>query len=155
LDAIHFRQRAAHAREMAQSGDDLRLSRMLLEVALDLDAEADAIEAGSEVDRRAFQRIRPSTNLEGLLHQADPDAESRRVQIISLSNSGARFRVDRTQTPGTKVTLELPGQDLRLDGTILRTRGAEVAMVFDPASSADPKLSRVLRSQAVTDPVDA
>jgi hypothetical protein len=45
LDAIHFRQRAIHAREMAQSGDDIRLSRMLLEVALDLDAEAEAIEA--------------------------------------------------------------------------------------------------------------
>jgi hypothetical protein len=47
LDATHFRQRAAHAREMAQSGDDIRLSRMLLEVALDLDAEAEAIEAES------------------------------------------------------------------------------------------------------------
>jgi hypothetical protein len=30
---------------MAQSGDDLRISRMLLELALDLDAEAEAIEA--------------------------------------------------------------------------------------------------------------
>ncbi len=45
MDATHFRQRAANAREMAQSGDDLRLSRMLLDVALDLDAEAEAIEA--------------------------------------------------------------------------------------------------------------
>jgi hypothetical protein len=128
---------------------------MLLEVALDLDAEADAMESDREVDRNAFQRVRPSTNLEGLLHQADPDAESRRAQIISLSTSGARFRVDRTQTPGTKVTLELPGHDLRLVGTILRTRGAEAAMVFDPASSADPDLSRVLRSQVATDPVNA
>jgi hypothetical protein len=45
LDATHFRRRAANAREMAQSGDDLRVSQMLLEVALDLDAEAEAMEA--------------------------------------------------------------------------------------------------------------
>jgi hypothetical protein len=45
LDAAHFRQRAARARELAQSGDDIRLSRMLLDVAIDLDAEAEAIEA--------------------------------------------------------------------------------------------------------------
>jgi hypothetical protein len=45
LDAAHFRRRAAKAREMAQTGDDLRLSRMLLDVALDLDAEAEAIDA--------------------------------------------------------------------------------------------------------------
>ena len=44
MDATHFRQRAASARELAQSGDDIRLSRMLLDVALDLDAEAEAIE---------------------------------------------------------------------------------------------------------------
>ena len=46
LNANHFRQRAARARELAQSGDDIRLSRMLLEVAFDMDAEADAIENG-------------------------------------------------------------------------------------------------------------
>jgi hypothetical protein len=33
------------ARELAQSGDDAGLSLMLLEVAQDLDAEADAIDA--------------------------------------------------------------------------------------------------------------
>lgn len=45
MDATHFRQRAARARELAQSGDDVRLSRMLLDVAADLDAEAEAIES--------------------------------------------------------------------------------------------------------------
>ncbi len=44
MEASHFRLRAAHAREMAQFGEDLQLSRMLLEVAMDLDAEAEAIE---------------------------------------------------------------------------------------------------------------
>jgi hypothetical protein len=36
---------------MAQSGEDVRLSRMLLEVALDLDAEAEAIETGRAAGR--------------------------------------------------------------------------------------------------------
>ncbi len=45
MDANHFRDRAAKAREMARSGDDLRLAEMLLEVAFDLESEAEAIEA--------------------------------------------------------------------------------------------------------------
>lgn len=45
MDAKHFRNRAAKAREMARAGDDVRLAEMLLEVALDLEAEAEAIEA--------------------------------------------------------------------------------------------------------------
>jgi hypothetical protein len=45
LNAAHFRERAATARDLAKSGDDLRLSRMLLEVAHDLEAEAEAMEA--------------------------------------------------------------------------------------------------------------
>lgn len=45
LDAPHFRRKAADAREMAQSGDDVRLIQMLLEVAVEMDAEAALIEA--------------------------------------------------------------------------------------------------------------
>ncbi len=45
MDALHFRRKAAEARELAKSGDDVRLAEMLLELARELDAEADAIEA--------------------------------------------------------------------------------------------------------------
>ena len=45
MNAAHFRNRAARARAMAQNGEDIRLSRMLLDVANELDAEADLIEA--------------------------------------------------------------------------------------------------------------
>jgi hypothetical protein len=155
LDATHFRQRAAHAREMAQSGDDMRLSRMLLEVALDLDAEADAMEAGRGSERRNFPRARPSDIQEGLLHLPHSDAEARPVEIINLSVGGAKFRGARMQAPGSKVVLELPDHGLRLDGTILRTRGAEAAMVFDPDTSADPALRSLVRSQTRADPVRA
>ena len=155
MDATHFRQRAARAREMAQSGDDVRLSRMLLEVALDLDAEAEAMEADGIADRHGFSRLRPSEIYEGLLHLAGPGPEARPVQIISLSVGGAIFRVDRMQTPGSHVILELPDHALRLDGSILRMRGMEAAMIFDPASSADPDLNRLLRSEILTNRVQA
>jgi hypothetical protein len=152
LDATHFRERAARAREMAQSGDDLRLSRMLLEVALDLDAEAEAIEA----DRKADGPVLHASDICGaLLHMAGPCAETSPAQVLDLSVGGARFRVDRRQTPGSKVTLELPVHALRLDGTILRAHGLDAAMIFDPASSTHPALARLLRYETLEDPVRA
>jgi hypothetical protein len=45
LDAAHFRHRAERARELARTGEDVRLTQMLLQVAAEMDAEADAIEA--------------------------------------------------------------------------------------------------------------
>ncbi|HVY15453.1 MAG TPA: hypothetical protein VHB27_09500 [Rhodopila sp.] len=45
MDAAHFRAKAKAAREMARGGDDARLAQMLLDLAADLDAEADAIDA--------------------------------------------------------------------------------------------------------------
>ena len=128
----------------------MRLSRMLLEVALDLDAEAEAIEAGHAADRRGFARMHPSEIEEALLHAADPVAATMPVQIINLSFGGARFHVDRALTAGSRAILELPGHALRLDGAILRTHGTEAAMIFDPASRADPHLSRILRSESLT-----
>jgi hypothetical protein len=108
LDAAHFRQRAAHAREMAQSGDDVRLSRMLLEVALDLDAEAEAMESNDVAERRGFPRVIRPEILEAFIHVTDPDTDPRPVQIIDLSAGGAKFRTDTAPTPGSRVTLELP-----------------------------------------------
>jgi hypothetical protein len=67
LDATHFRQRAARARELAQTGDDVRLSRMLLDVALDLDAEAAAIEAETMTEHGGPRRARRSGRSETLL----------------------------------------------------------------------------------------
>lgn len=45
VDAAYFRTRAKVAREMAQDGEDARIVQLLLELAADLDAEADSIEA--------------------------------------------------------------------------------------------------------------
>jgi hypothetical protein len=155
LDATHFRQRAARAREMAQSGDDVRLSRMLLEVAFDLDAEAEAIEAGGMAERRSFPRVRLPELGEALLHIPGPETDTRPAQVINLSIGGAKLRIDRAQLSECRVILELLGPGLRLAGTVLRARGSEAAMCFDPASSADPGLARLLRSEARTGRVDA
>src|ERR1700689_2100555 len=72
LDADHFRQRAARARELAQSGDDIRLSRMLLEVAVELDAEAEAMETSNRADRRGAPRAHRPDIHEALLHMIGP-----------------------------------------------------------------------------------
>ena len=45
MDAAHFRRRAQKARELARTGEDARLTQMLLDVAAEMDAEADAMEA--------------------------------------------------------------------------------------------------------------
>jgi len=151
LDAIHFRQRAARARELAQSGDDVRLSRMLLEVALDLDAEADAMETGDHGPGHEFARTcRPEVRA-AVLHMIGRSTDPRPVRIINLSIGGAKFRADHAVTPGSRVVLELPDSDLRLDGTIMRARGPDTAMVFDAASSADPGLSRLLHAECAGD----
>lgn len=47
MDARHFRYRAERARELACSGEDPRLAQMLLQVAFDMEAEAEVIEAAS------------------------------------------------------------------------------------------------------------
>ena len=126
---------------------------MLLEVALDLDAEADAMETGSATERRRFPRLRWPGIYEALLHLIGPYTDPRPVQIVDLSAGGAKFRTDSAPTPGSRVVLEVLGRALRLDGTILRARGTDAAMAFDPASSADPGLSRLLQSEALMERV--
>jgi hypothetical protein len=149
VDATHFRQRAAHAREMAQSGEDLRLSRMLLDVALDLEAEAEAIEAQTAQERRGFARVHMRGIEGGLLHFSDASQGPTPVQIVNLSRSGAKLRSEYPPTAGNKVTLELPCQGLNLNGTILRVRGRDASMAFEPVTCDDPGLNRLLRTEPV------
>jgi hypothetical protein len=137
---------------------------MLLEVAVDLDAEAEAIEAGNLAASPASHPLNPPDlsrfdvdrpDLGALLHMAGPYAETRPAQLLNLSIGGARFRVDRPQTPGSRVTLELPAHAIRLDGSILRARGMDAAMIFDPSCRTDPDLSRLLGCRPLTERVRA
>ncbi len=60
MDAMHFRHRAERARELARSGEDPRLTHMLLEVALEMEAEAEAIEAKAAESVRTSVRVAAS-----------------------------------------------------------------------------------------------
>jgi hypothetical protein len=151
LDAAHFRQRAARAREMAQSGDDIQLSRMLLEVARELDAEAEAMESLGQEERRRFPRLGPPGGFLALLHVSG--AEAVPVRIIDVSAGGARLRGNGLPALGSRVVLEVQGRVVRLEGRIVRARGSDAAMAFDPACSGDPALTRLLRSAAEMDRV--
>jgi hypothetical protein len=146
VNAPHFRERAARAREMAQFGDDRRLSLMLLEVAQEMDAEAEAIEAGQPDEKRRSPRYNPSEVVRAFLQLAACGSAGRPVQIIDVSFGGAKLRCDVSHTPGNRAALEIPDRGLRLSGRIIRARGIEAAMMFDAESSADPALGRLLRS---------
>lgn len=149
MDADHFRQRAAHARELAQFGDDMRLSSMLLEVAIDLDAEAAAIEA-----QETSEQSKPENHLAGrLLNAAWPETAMTSGPVTAVPVSGAIAHADRPQTAGSKVTLEQLGHVLRLSGTTGGVLDSEAAGVFDRTSSADPASTRVMRSQLVSEQV--
>ncbi len=87
MDAIHFRLQAAHAREMAMSGEDLRLTEMLLEVARELDAEADALEAvaaQTPATPRAAERAR--------LHAVSSNRNTMPAGIFDLAIFGVSKR---------------------------------------------------------------
>lgn len=154
MNASHFRQRAARAREMAQFGDDIRISQMLLEVAQEMDAEAETIEAGQLSEPRQSPRYNPSEAYRALLHVVGDDSKARPVQIVDLSFGGAKLRCDVAHTPGTRIVLEIPSCGLHLTGSIIRARGIEVALVFETESSSDPTLGDLLRSLNTTASTD-
>ncbi len=151
MDANHFRQRAAHARQMAMSGEDPRLSQMLLEVARELDVEADSIEAEVATERRKFSR-QPGQELAGtLIGSAEAGGSRQAVQVINISRGGAKLRTKLFCKQGSDVVLDLPTEGLRLAGRIIRTAGFEAGMAFEPASTRDPALNCYLRRRSDTD----
>ena len=151
MDANHFRQRAAHAREMATSGEDPRLSQMLLEVARELDVEADSIEAEVATERRQFSR-QPGQELAGkLIGLADTGGTPQTVQVINISRGGAKLRTEHFCKQGSDVILNLPAERLSLYGRIIRTAGFEAGMAFEPASTRDPALNCYLQRRSDTD----
>jgi hypothetical protein len=127
---------------MAQAGDDIRLVQMLLDVAADLDAEAEAIEAEQHGERR----LRPDGTIRARWAAADTDMEPRPVQIVDISLNGARLRADTCHHTGSRVVLELPGEGLHLCGTIIRACDQEAAIAFDDRSRSAPELARFVHS---------
>jgi hypothetical protein len=105
LDASHFRKRAAIARELAQTGEDVRLTQMLLELAADLDAEADTMEA-EQAGAVTARRQQDDTAMPG-------PADRRAAQIIDLTLTGIKPPPEIRSGKGSAVVLPFPGGGLR------------------------------------------
>jgi hypothetical protein len=120
LDASHFRRRAAIARELALTGEDVRLAQMLMELAADLDAEADTMEAeqaGAVTARRQQDDMAIPGAIPGALPGALPEvmpgpADKRPAQIIDLTLTGIKPPEIRSGK-GSGVVLPFPGSGLR------------------------------------------
>jgi hypothetical protein len=155
VDAKHFRKRAARAREMAKSGDDPRLAEMLLEVARDLDAEADAIDAECAGEKPHASPKSCRKLFGSLLWPTENGSDARPVEVMNISRGGAELRTEIICQAGFDVILHLPEEGLRLAGRIIRAAGLEAGMVFEPAATQDPELARYLRLRCRSEAVGA
>lgn len=113
MDASHFRQRAAIARELAQAGEDRRLAHMLLELAIDLDAEAEAIEA--EQARTADRHPASAT---AQASATAPDGNRAAAPIIDLTTPGVKSPVDTRPSRFSAVVLPFPARGLPQETTL-------------------------------------
>jgi hypothetical protein len=109
LDASYFRNRAAIARELAQTGDDVRLAQMLMELAVDLEAEAEAIEA----EQASAALSRPQQTSTPMPRPADRWP----AQVIDLAHTGIKPRPEPRSGKGAAVVLPFPGSGTRRDAT--------------------------------------
>ncbi|MFL5256716.1 MAG: hypothetical protein ACJ8AI_28240 [Rhodopila sp.] len=112
MDASHFRRRAAIARELALTGEDVRLAQMLMELAADLDAEADTMEA-EQAGAVTARRQQDDMAIPGALPEVMPGpADKRPAQIIDLTLTGIKSPEIRSGK-GSGVVLPFPGSGLR------------------------------------------
>jgi hypothetical protein len=145
VDAAHFRKRAAEARAMAELGHDALLAGSLLEVARDLDAEADVIEAGLPRDRRLSSRARLG-GIQVRLRSATPEAAVLDVTLTDLSIGGARLLGETKLPLGASVILELPSCGVQLAGCVARVEPHGVAIAFADDAETVQSADLVLRS---------
>ena len=115
-----------------------------------LEAEANAMEAEGQ-ERRAFPRLRQIEMFGTLFSGTAPGSHEALVQITDLSVGGAKIGLGgNAEPPPGNVVLALPGLGLFLKGTILRTRGAKAAMMFDSTTNADLCLKWFLSEPTMT-----
>jgi hypothetical protein len=129
LDGSYFRRRAAEAREMAALGEDVQLSRLLLEVARDLEAEADDIEAGIARDRRSAVRV-PGNGTAVLLRPAAEDAVALAMILADFSATGARLQGEAGVSPGETVLLSIPAHAAQFAAQVVRVEAGILAVEF-------------------------
>jgi hypothetical protein len=129
VNAAHFRRRAAEAREMAGFGQDAGLVDLLLEVARDLDAEADAMDAGVERNRRATSRI-PGDGIPAIVHSAALFDSVQSLLLSDLSVGGALLAGRAAFRTGSNVILDIPSCGLRVSAQVTRVEPNGIALAF-------------------------
>jgi hypothetical protein len=129
LDASHFRQRAATARELAQAGDDRRLAKMLLELAIDLDAEAAAIEA-EQASAEALRSHPAGTRVNG--------GDRTVARIIDLTSSSAKSPTEARPGRFSAVVLPFPGCSIPQETTPVPSGADHAAAARETLSLAVP-----------------
>lgn len=107
MNASYFRQRAAIARELAQAGDDRRLAQMLLELAIDLDAEAEAI----ETEQASAENRQPA----GATAKGSDRPAAR---IIDLTPPGAKSPAEARSSRFNALVLPFPGRSIAPETTL-------------------------------------
>jgi hypothetical protein len=142
LDASHFRQRAAIARELAQAGDDRRLAQMLLELAIDLDAEAEAIDA--EQASAEGQRSQPP----GIMANGGDRAAAR---IIDLTPSGMKSPAEARPGRFSAMVLPFPGRSILQEATLLPSGTDHATAARDTLSPAVPAPAQPLPADKQAD----
>jgi hypothetical protein len=150
VDAAHFRRRAAEARAIATLGQDTTLYHLLLEVAQDLDAEADAIEAGVGRDRRSNSRL-PIRGFSVKLHLAPQLGEPAPLALRDMSRSGARLTGKAGVSAGASVVLEITAIEARLKARVTRIEPDSIALAFDADEDTVNEAERVLQQFAACD----
>jgi hypothetical protein len=134
---------------MAMLGQDARLSGLLLEVALDLDAEADLIEAGMDRERRSAPRL-PASFVPVRMWSLDPGAPGYTLTLTDLSAAGARLSGSVPWPIGTPVILEFLDCGIRIAARIVRLEPEGIGLAFesdrDTALLVDQVVHRLARA---------
>jgi hypothetical protein len=138
---------------MAELGQDAKLALLLLEVARDLDAEADLIEAGLPRDRRSAPRI-PVEGMAATLRLTPPQANRWEMTLTDLSLGGARLSGPARLPVGARVILDLPACGVQLPARVARVEPGVIAVAFatdqETLQSAEQVVREVTESPVET-----
>ena len=133
---------------MAGQGKDPHLTRLLRQVALDLEAEASMMEAGVPCERRAYGRVR-AHDLGAIVQLVGASGPGARLTLVDLSRGGVRLRGTFSLRPGMAVTCVIPSLGACLTAKVVRVAGDQVALAFDSQPENLRKVDRAV--YAVTD----